>query len=85
VKRYNVSQAKEVPNRDKPIWIRVGVAFDKEDGRPPRIKLEALPIPDQNGDIWLSLFEDDRQKQAPQQPQKSPGFNDDILNDDIPF
>jgi hypothetical protein len=58
----------------------VGVAFDKEDGKPPRIKLEALPIPDQNGDIWLSLFEDDRQQQqVPQSaPQQSPGFDDPI-------
>lgn len=83
MKRYNVSQAKEVPNRDKPVWIRVGVAFDKEDGRPPRIKLEALPIPDQNGDIWLSLFEDDRQQQQPpaMSAQPAPGFDD----KDIPF
>jgi hypothetical protein len=82
MKRYNVSQAKEVPNRDKPVWIRVGVAFDKEDGKPPRIKLEALPIPDQNGDIWLSLFEDDRQQQGPAtSAQPAPGFDD----TDIPF
>ena len=83
MKRYNVSQAKEVPNRDKPVWIRVGVAFDKEDGKRPRIKLEALPIPDQNGDIWLSLFEDDRQQQqAPAtSAQPAPGFDD----TDIPF
>ena len=66
MKRFNISQAKEVPGRDKPVWIRVGVAFDKEDGKPPRMKLEALPIPNKDGEIWLSLFEDDRPAQNDQ-------------------
>ena len=41
-------------------------SFDKEDGKPPRIKLEALPIPNKDGEIWLSLFEDDRPAQNDQ-------------------
>lgn len=56
-KQYNVSQAKEIEGRDKPIWIRHGLAFEKE-GK-IRIKLDSLPIPDKNGEIWLNLFERD--------------------------
>ncbi len=58
MKRYNVSQAKEVPGRDKPVWLRHGIAFQK-DGKAVRIKLESLPLPNKEGEIWLTLFEDD--------------------------
>jgi len=56
-KQYNVSQAKEIEGREKPIWIRHGRGFEK-DGK-IRIKLDSLPIPDKNGEIWLNLFEQD--------------------------
>lgn len=56
-KQYNVSQAKEIEGREKPIWIKHGRAFEKE-GK-IRIKLDSLPIPDKNGEIWLNLFEQD--------------------------
>ena len=56
-KQYNVTQAKEIEGREKPIWIKHGRAFEKE-GK-IRIKLDSLPIPDKNGEIWLNLFEQD--------------------------
>ncbi len=56
-KQYNVTQAKEIEGREKPIWIKHGRAFEK-DGK-IRIKLDSLPIPDQKGEIWLNLFEQD--------------------------
>ena len=55
-RRFNVSQAKDVPGREKPIWLRHGVAFEK-DGK-ISIKLESLPLPNGEGEIWLKLFED---------------------------
>ena len=54
-KRFDLMQAKEVPGRDKPVWIRHGVAFDK-DGK-VSIKLESIPLPNKDGEIWLKLFE----------------------------
>ena len=48
-KRYNVSQAKDIPGRDKPVWLKHGIAFEK-DGK-IRIKLESLPIPSKDGEI----------------------------------
>ena len=56
-KQYNVTQAKEIEGREKPIWIKHGRAFEK-DGK-IRIKSDSLPIPDQKGEIWLNLFEQD--------------------------
>ena len=36
-------------------WQRLGVAFEKE-GRITSVKLEALPIPNKEGEIWLNIF-----------------------------
>jgi len=57
MKRFTVSQAKDVEGRDKPIWLRHGIAFQK-DGKPVRIKLESLPVANKDGEIWLTLFEE---------------------------
>jgi len=59
-KRFNVSQAKDIPGRDKPIWLKHGVAFMDENGK-IRLKLESLPLPNAEGEVWLNLFEDDGQ------------------------
>lgn len=77
-KRFNVSQAKEIPGRDKPIWLKHGVAFQSEDGK-MRIKLESLPLPNAEGEVWLNLFEDDGQG-AQQQPAVSSSGLDDEIN-----
>ena len=79
-KRYQVSQAKEVPGREKPIWLRHGIAFEK-DGK-VRIKLESLPVPNRDGEIWLSLFEEQPRDQQGQSGMAQPKQD---FNDDIPF
>ncbi|NBQ51779.1 MAG: hypothetical protein EBU35_14315 [Marivivens sp.] len=80
-KRYNLVQAKDIPGRDKPIWLRHGSAFKNEDGN-MRIKLESLPIPNADGEIWLNLFEDDGKKPGDvSQPPRDAltGFDDDDI------
>mgnify|MGYP000424467872 CR=1 FL=1 len=78
-KRFSVVQAKEVPGRDKPVWLRHGIAFEGDKGI--SIKLESLPLPNKDGEIWLKLFEDDGSRQNPQHaaPAAAP------LDDSIPF
>lgn len=61
-KRFSVVQAKEVPGRDKPIWMKHGVAFEGPKGL--SIKLESLPLPNKDGEVWLKLFEDDGSQNA---------------------
>ena len=56
-KRYRVVQAKDIPGRDKPMWLRIGTAFEKEGKM--RIKLDVSPLPNKDSEVWLSLFEDD--------------------------
>lgn len=73
-KRFSVVQAKEVQGRDKPVWMRHGIAFSGDKGI--SIKLESLPLPNAQGEVWLRLFEDDGK---PQQGGKKD------FDDAIPF
>lgn len=56
-KRYNVVQAKEIEGREKPFWVRLGTAFEGAKGL--SIKLDALPLPNRESEVWLKLFEQD--------------------------
>ena len=86
MKKYNVTQAKTIPGREKAVWIRHGIAFENDQGK-VRVKLESIPIPDEKGEIWLSLFEDngERGQQGSQQSQPAKKAQDDDFGGDIPF
>ena len=62
--RMNLVQAKNIEGRDKPIWLRIGSVF-METGKIKGIKLEVLPLPDEKGEVWLRVFEDDGKSQEP--------------------
>ena len=55
-KSYDVVQGKQKPNMDKTQWIKVGKAFEKE-GVISSMVLDVLPIPNDQGEIWLRVFE----------------------------
>ena len=78
-KRFSVVQAKEVPGRDKPVWLRHGIAFQNDKGI--SIKLEGLPLPNKEGEVWLKLFEDDGSRR----PQTAPVAASGDLDDEIPY
>ena len=91
-KRFSVVQAKEVPGRDKPIWMKHGVAFEGPKGL--SIKLESLPLPNKDGEVWLKLFEDDGSQGAGGNGGGRPGGGSsggssnrgrEDLDDSIPF
>jgi len=77
-KRFSVVQAKEVPGRDKPVWLRHGIAFQNDKGI--SIKLEGLPLPNKEGEVWLKLFEDEGSRS-----QQSSRADTDLGGDSIPF
>tara|TARA_B100000242_G_scaffold287896_1_gene255404 strand:- start:885 stop:1304 length:420 start_codon:yes stop_codon:yes gene_type:complete len=62
MKIFDVVQPKETDKLDeqtgKPITRsqNLAIAFEKE-GRITGIKLEALPLPDNKGEVWIRLFE----------------------------
>ena len=80
---YNVVQGqKRRSDPEKSDWVKLGIAF--EDSKGMRIKLNALPIPNQEAEIWLSLFpQDDKGKVDNQSSQQNNSSGD--LNDEIPF
>ena len=59
MKMYNVVQAKKIPNKDKTVWLRIGKAFENDEGKAKlRLKLDVLPLPNEEGEVWLTLFDD---------------------------
>jgi hypothetical protein len=81
-----VKQSKEVPGREKPIWLKHGVAF--VDGDRVSIKLESLPLPNKDGEVWLNLFEPivrDGVSSAPSVGASGQLAGNGDLDDAIPF
>ena len=81
MKMYDVVSGRKVIGQEKKRWTNVGIAFEDGDGKITGIKLNALPLQNENGEIWLSLFE---QKQR----DNVQAFNratEDILDDEIPI
>ena len=80
MKFYDVVSGRKVVGQDKKRWTNVGIAFEGYDGKITGIKLNALPLQNENGEIWLSLFE--------QKPRDNvEAYNratEDILDDGIP-
>jgi hypothetical protein len=50
---YKVVQAKK--SGDRTNWINVGMAYKREDKF--SMKLDTYPIPNEQGEIWLQLYE----------------------------
>ena len=68
---------------DKTDWVRLGIGWS--DSKGTRIKLNALPLQDENGEVWISLFEDDGSGGGQKQQQSSQQNNSGGMNDEIPF
>ena len=49
---------------EKTRWMHMGVMLEKADGK-RSIKLNALPLPNKDGDIWLQCFEAKKDKDQP--------------------
>lgn len=51
---YNVVQPRQSKD-DKTHWFKLGFAI--KDGHKFSLKLDALPLPNEKGDVWLQLYE----------------------------
>ena len=83
-KMFNVVQGQKRRNDpEKTDWVKLGIAF--EDSKGMRIKLNVLPIPNQEAEIWISLFPmDDKGKIDNQSSQQNSSAGKDF-EDEIPF
>lgn len=67
-------------------WTKIGVMFPSKQGEGFSLKLEALPLPNAEGEVWLSAFVPRENDQAPARPTN--GGRIDLrkeLDDDLPF
>ena len=55
VKRMEIKQPREGKD-GKTYWHKLGVKFLWDDGN-ESIKLDSLPLPNENGEVWMNLFE----------------------------
>ena len=80
-KPYDVVQGTKYikDGEEKTRWQKMGVAFEKE-GKITSVKLEALPIPNKDGEIWLNIFE-----QKPREVNGMPVNNSNPSEDEVPF
>lgn len=77
--RYDLCTGRK--DRDgKSHWTRIGVMFPAREGDGFAIKLEALPIPNDKGEVWISAF---LPKEKEGQTQRQSRQRED--DSDIPF
>lgn len=78
-KRYDVMSPR--PKKDGgTFWTRVGMAFQGDKGI--SIEFSALPLPDKEGRVRVSLFEPREQSQA---SGRRPAMVSDGIEDEVPF
>ena len=81
MKMYDVVSGRKVIGHDKKRWTNVGVAFEGDDGKITGIKLNALPLQNENGEVWLSLFEQNQRDNV----QAFNRATEELLDDEIPI
>jgi hypothetical protein len=73
-------------------WTKIGVMFPAREGDGFSIKLEALPLPNEKGEVWISVFvprerDDNQDRREPQTraPQRALGRGPIDISDEVPF
>ena len=92
MKMYDVVSGRKVVGQEKKRWTNVGIAFEGDDGKISGIKLNALPLQNENGEVWLSLFEQKPREGMNREMDRLGTFNNkeqknayEELDDEIPF
>lgn len=62
-------------------WMNIGVVLETKNGLV--LKLEALPIPNENGEVWIKFFEPRGNEQREPQKPRQADLDDDMAS--IPF
>ncbi len=68
--RYDLCTGRE--DKDgKTRWTKIGVMFPAKSGEGFAIKLEALPLPNKDGEVWVKAFVP-REREEGQEPGERP-------------
>lgn len=90
--RYDLCTGK-TNDQGKTFWTKVGNMFPAREGDGFTIKLEAYPLPNEKGEVWVKAFvpreKDDTPRQQPRAPAKRAAPDSrrtaEQIDDDIPF
>lgn len=82
--RYDACTARKDKN-GKTYWTKIGAAFPaKDDKEGFNIVLDALPMPNAEGQAWISLFVPKPKKDRQSPAEQSTAASND-MDDEIPF
>lgn len=81
--RYDAVISRKDKN-GKTRYTKIGAAFPAKQGEGINIVLDALPMPNAEGQAWISLFVPKAKDDQDASPQKSAAKTED-MNDEIPF
>jgi hypothetical protein len=82
--RYDIVSGR--PGKDgKTSWVRIGVMFPAREGSGFSIKLDALPLPNDKGEVWLNCWEPKPRENPSVHGGAHGGSLKDQLDDDVPF
>ena len=86
-KRWDISipGSYEQSGETKTKWTRIGVMFEGENGKGPRILLDALPIADKEGRVVMMGFEPKEKGERGNTSAHGGGAKHHEDNADIPF
>ena len=87
--RYDLCTGRK-DQQGKTRWTKIGVMFPARDGEGFSIKLEALPLPDDKGEVWVSAFvpkerDDSTPRRDAPAAQKRAATSSAPIDDSIPF
>jgi len=65
-------------------WTKIGAMFPAKQGDGFAIKLDALPIPNEKGEVWLSAFVPKDRDDAPPARQQARRSHQAPVDDELP-
>lgn len=80
--RYDLISPRK--RKDKTFWTRVGAAFPRDNGG-FSLSFDALPLPDENGEVRVLMVEPRQDGQRQERQQSSGGGQGSTYDDEIPW
>lgn len=70
--RYDIVSPRPNSKDGKTYWLKIGAMFPAKDGESFAIKLDALPLPDAKGEIWIRASVPLPPREEGQEPHERP-------------
>ena len=70
-RRYDIVSGRTDAN-GKTYWTKLGSMWPAKEGDGFSIKLEALPLPDKEGNVWIRAFVPKEREGEPAAPRRAP-------------